>query len=527
MVSNPNQSAPSPPRSPGKVCLNLCTADSALAAAWSRVSAPAGFELRTAPQVRPEDLAADETALFLVDAEAVLTDEGPLAVALQYHAARCVWVGRAEALDRLGLLRLQAAYDVIVTPTTPAVLALRLGNWARNILRTAALGELGGRVETLAEQNDRLAAHLAEVETQAQVLTRQRERLDQALRRIRQVACLSREINSLDLDKIIAVCVQRLPSLVEACRASFYLYDAATDALILQDHSPGYPITDRVSLQDSPRSPMAVAVRREELMLIGEFNEFQRQADVIIEREFREQYATHSCIIVPVKGGGRVRGVLNLADKQGGGRFDEEIDLPVVEQIAELVGASIYNVELYQEMEHRAKTDPLTGLANRRALEEALTRESDRSRRYGSHLAVLMIDVDQLKVINDRVGHHAGDAILQNVAAVLAETVRSVDVPGRWAGDEFLVVLPDTSAPQAERLAQRLLERFREKPAIVAGQPIASSLSVGVAQFERQESQESLIHRVDQAMYAAKQAGRDRVAVAEPPPPPTDKGRPA
>jgi diguanylate cyclase (GGDEF)-like protein len=262
---------------------------------------------------------------------------------------------------------------------------------------------------------------------------------------------------------------------------------------------------------------MALAVRTAQLLLIREFQEFERTADVSVEREFKDRYATTSCIIVPLKGGGQVRGVLNLADKEGGGSFDEEIDLPVVEQIAELIGAGIYNVELYREMERRAKTDSLTNLANRRGVEEALVREIDRSRRYGSRLTVMMLDVDQLKDVNDKVGHPAGDAVLTSLAAILLEAVRKVDVPGRWGGDEFIVVLPDTAGAQAEQLARRLQARVRERPPQVQGRPVAASVSIGVAEYQKDETLESLIRRVDQAMYAAKHGGRDRIAIADPP----------
>jgi len=516
-MADPRQPETTPHAAPaakaGKVTILLCTTDAALARVWAKADVPQGFRLATAPDLRPEHLAGDDPQLVLVDAEAALAAEGRLAEALQAGAPRCVWTGAADQIDRLGPARVAEAYDVLVTPTTPAVLGQRLAGWARNILRAAALEEIGRRAETLAEQNERLAARIAEVETQSRALGRQHERLDQVLRRIRQVARLSREINSLDLDRIVHVCIADLPALLDAERASVYLYDAAEDHLILQGQSSAAPLAKRVDLKESPRSPMALAVRRGELLLIGEFQEFEQQKDLVLQREFPSQYATRSCIIVPLKGGGRVRGVLNLADKRGGGRFDKEIDLPVVEQIAELIGASIYNVELYQEMERRAKTDPLTGLANRRAVEEALAREMDRSRRHGDPLAVLMIDVDHLKQINDQHGHDAGDDVLRHLAAIIAETVRSVDVPGRWTGgDEFLIVLPDTSEVQARRLAARLMERVGQRPVVRDGVSLAASLSVGVAEYKKDEPSESLIRRVDQALYAAKNAGRGRIA---------------
>jgi len=500
---------------PRGVTILLASGEPTLVQAWASVRPPAGFQLERAAAPKPEHFVGPDPMLVLVDATTAAAAEGCLAEALRREAARCVWVGSAEALERLGERLLEEAYDVVATPTSATVLARQLAGWHRNIEQTGALAEIGRRIETLAGQNDQLAAKIAEVESQATSLGRQRERLDQALRRIRQVATLSREINCLDLDRIVKVCVERLPALVEAKRASFYFYEAAEDRLVLQGHSHQHPIAERVDLRSSPRSPMALAVRRGELLLIREFQEFEQARDVILDREYRDQYATTSCIIVPLKGGGRVHGVLNLADKQGGARFDEEIDLPVVEQIAELIGASIYNVELYREMERCAKTDALTGLANRRAVEEALERESDRSRRYGAPLSILLTDVDELKRVNDDHGHEAGDVVLRNLASLLSETVRSVDVPGRWGGDEFLVVLPDTNLAQAEQLAKRLLERVHKDPARIGRTVLASGLSIGLAEYDKKESVTDLLRRTDQAMYEAKRQGRDRIVTSD------------
>jgi diguanylate cyclase (GGDEF)-like protein len=524
MAKRTRQAAAPPPADAATrdVTILLCSADAALREAWAKVAAPPHFCLQTEPELRPEHLASGRACLVLVDAGTACEAAGALAQALEAAADWCVWTGAPEAIDRLDPIRVARGYDIIPTPTTPGFLAHRLASWERSIRRTAALEEMGGRVEELARSNERLASRLAAMEAQVQASHENVQRLQQVLDRIRQVGRLSREVNTLDFEKIVRVSIERLPALVEAARASLYLYDAAADRLVLQAHSHGRPIAERVDLGDNPQSPMAVAVRRGELLVIGEFGEFERSADLVLVREFQEQYATKSCIIVPLKGGGRVRGILNLADKRGGGRFDEAVDLPVIEQIAELIGAGISNVELYQDMEHLAKTDSLTGLANRRATEIALAHEMDRSRRYGSGLTILMVDVDHLKMINDRHGHEAGDAVLKNLADTMAKAVRAVDVAGRWTGgDEFLVVLPDTSAAQAHLLAQRLLDRVQERPVQCGQERLISGLSIGVAQYRNGESMESLIHRADQAMYVAKQGGRSRIFTdpeAQPPP---------
>jgi len=497
------------------VTVYLYTPDEALGAAWRKTVPPPGFCLKRLPALDPATpFASQEPFLVLVDAASAEAADEPLAEALETHLHRVVWTGPATALDRLAPARLQGAYDVVPTPVTPGLLARWLANWARNIERTAALDRLGRRADRLAEENSRLAAQLSDLQQEREALVQQRERLLEALQRVRRVARLSQQINSLDLDTIVDVCVHQLPDLVGARRASLYFYDPAGDRLVLQRHSHDGPIAERIDLATHPNSPMAVAVRRGRILLIDAFDRFERQHPEALDRPYQHHYATDSCIVIPLTGGGRVLGVLNLADKADGTRFDPDVDLPVIEQIAQLIGASLYNVELFREMERRAKTDPLTGLTNRRALEEALAREIDRAQRYGSPLALLMLDVDGLKHVNDRYGHLAGDAVLRNIAAVLLETVRSVDVPGRWAGDEFLVILPGTTATQAERLARRLLDRGRRQPAHFQGQTVHTTFSIGATQYLPDETQETLLARVDEALYQAKAAGRDTVATA-------------
>ena len=503
-----------PTASPPHLLLRLHTPDTDLRAAFEAADLPPGFRLEHLSSPTPEAFADDEPSLVLLDAAAADDADRDLADAIDAHLHRCVWTGPAAAVARLSKARIAGAYDLLITPATAATLTRRTADWARNIQRTAALERLGRRVDDLAGQNSRLSARLADAEQAAGTLEEERGRLNRAMDRIHALARLSHRVNSLDLDRIVHAAVHELPAIVDARRASLYFYDALDDRLVLQDHSHETPIAERVELAANPNTPMAHAVRRGELLLVGQFNAFQKESGLVVERPYEDRYESEACIVVPLKGSGRVCGVLNLAEKKDGATFDPEIDLPIIEQIAELIGASIYNVELFREMEHRAKSDPLTGLANRRALEETLAREVDRAQRYGSSLAVLMIDVDGLKDVNDRHGHPAGDAVLQNLAAILLEAVRSVDVPGRWAGDEFLVILPDTGSRQAEQLARRLRGRCHEQPARVEQTDIAATLSVGVTAYTENDTADSLVRRVDQALYQAKEAGRDRIATA-------------
>ncbi len=151
-----------------------------------------------------------------------------------------------------------------------------------------------------------------------------------------------------------------------------------------------------------------------------------------------------------------------------------------------------------------ARTDALTGAANRRAIDEALERELERARRTGAPLVVLLLDMDRFKHYNDRFGHLRGDVLLQRAAAAWRAALRTTDVLGRWGGEEFCVLLADCSPAGAEQLAERL------RAAVPEGQ----TCSIGVACWDRQEDVPTLVRRADEALYAAKRDGRDRVVSA-------------
>lgn len=154
------------------------------------------------------------------------------------------------------------------------------------------------------------------------------------------------------------------------------------------------------------------------------------------------------------------------------------------------------------------RVDPLTGVRNRRHLQERLPEIASASQRHGREWSVLMVDVDHFKEINDREGHGAGDEVLREVALALVGEARREDLTGRWGGDEFLVILPDTDAAGAVIVAERMRE------AVQARLEDRGSLSIGCA--AGLEDADELVQRADGALYAAKREGRDRVVVAAP-----------
>jgi diguanylate cyclase (GGDEF)-like protein len=159
--------------------------------------------------------------------------------------------------------------------------------------------------------------------------------------------------------------------------------------------------------------------------------------------------------------------------------------------------------------------DPLTGASNRRAGEARLEQAFSRWRRYGRSFVVLMIDCDHFRAVNDRCGHDAGDAVLVALVRLCRETLRETDVTIRWGGEEFLLLLPETSCDAALSVAERVREAIEAVKVEQNGNVIRITASIGVAEAaESDRGAEEAVGRADRAMYRAKSAGRNRIAAA-------------
>jgi len=171
--------------------------------------------------------------------------------------------------------------------------------------------------------------------------------------------------------------------------------------------------------------------------------------------------------------------------------------------------------ERTRDLEQLAARDPLTCVYNRRYFTEVIAREFAAAERYDSDLTCMMFDLDRFKEINDRFGHRKGDEVLLTAANVIAGELRDADVAARFGGDEFVVLLPQTSAPAAAALARRITARFAEELARL-GPELPATLSIGIASLRTTHAatSEALIHEADVALYAAKQAGRNQTVFA-------------
>ena len=189
----------------------------------------------------------------------------------------------------------------------------------------------------------------------------------------------------------------------------------------------------------------------------------------------------------------------------------------LVSMLVSTLTLALRNSEIHREVKELATTDGLTGLFNNRYFYESLNRTFKRTMRYQNPVSILMIDVDNFKHINDQFGHQAGDAVLQEISKRLIRSLREIDVPARYGGDEIAIILPETSVDQAFLAAKRLKVVLEEHPIFFKEQYINVTASFGVASCPNPaiKSVEDVIAVADKALYDAKRSGRNRIEVCD------------
>jgi diguanylate cyclase (GGDEF)-like protein len=231
----------------------------------------------------------------------------------------------------------------------------------------------------------------------------------------------------------------------------------------------------------------------------------------------RTRYRTHSFVAVPLLSGTEVLGVASFTDRHDDGAFDEA-DLTTVRALAAPAALALQNDRLAaqtRELAHAATVDPLTGLFNRRHFHTRIEEEIERARRYSLNLALLLIDIDDFKRINDSLGHLAGDYLLRQVAEILKRSVRVFDVCTRYGGEEFAILMPGSSAVNALVVAERIRSRVESAARDEGPLPpsVRITVSLGLAVLRSDASSQELIGRADRALYKAKEEGKNRVRV--------------
>lgn len=220
-------------------------------------------------------------------------------------------------------------------------------------------------------------------------------------------------------------------------------------------------------------------------------------------------YMIKSMAIAPITLDGKIIGSLNQGDSDIN-RFEPGKDTSLLEQLAIKVSLCLSNVTAHEKLKFLAFHDPLTELLNRRVMESVLKREFSRSKRFERVLSLIFIDLDDFKIINDTYGHDAGDAILKYVAEKLVKLTRETDVVSRYAGDEFVVILPETELKKANNLLKRIQNYFKNNPMEFNGERIAVSISFGAASTKDSEivNSDFLLKKADQRLYLVKQSNK-------------------
>lgn len=248
---------------------------------------------------------------------------------------------------------------------------------------------------------------------------------------------------------------------------------------------------------------------------VGVIGKVARSSETVLQQDGNQLLSilpgAQSVLCIPISYGGTLIGVLNVESYQA--HAFQQDETMMFKTVADTLAGALHNVFAYQRLEQQSITDPLTGMKTRRFFDEALQSEHRRGLRSGRPFAVVLIDLDKFKAVNDGMGHLEGDLVLTRVARLLEQKVRQSNIVARYGGDEFIVLMPETAAEQASILSERLR-------LWIATDPMLNERSVtgsfGVAEFPLHGSTtQEVVRMADVAMYQSKRAGGNRVSIAE------------
>ncbi len=345
-----------------------------------------------------------------------------------------------------------------------------------------------------------LAAQVATALQNARLYAGVQERLGE----MAALQAVSRAVSStLELDEIFATVVKVLHATFEYRYVSIYLLEGEVLNLRACEGYPEGTAVAQVALTEGVLG-RAVLSRR-----------LQYLPDTRLDPDFiADEAGISSEICLPLIVNDHVLGVLNV--ETGAERRLQARDVELLSTFGQQVTVAIENARLFQQVQQLAITDPLTGLFNRRHFFDLASREYERARRYRRPLGILLWDVDYFKQVNDTHGHVVGDMVLQLIAGRCRETLREVDLMGRYGGEEFVALLPETEHCSLAQAAERLRQAVAEAPFLVRGRVIQLTISVGAAgQDDSCSSLEALLSNADQALLTAKNGGRNRVVVSQ------------
>lgn len=326
---------------------------------------------------------------------------------------------------------------------------------------------------------------------------------NEALERERRLGDLMRAISSaLDIDVILATVARLAMELVGA--------DAVALGLLSSDHRA---LAD-VHTFSMPETLMALQQGMGPVWQVVETRQSVIRHNVVLTEPLASGYRICSALGSPIVSSDRLLGLLAVYHLRNNRRFTER-DSAMLDMVGRQTGIAITNARLFAETQRLATTDHLTGLFNRHHFFALAPRELERARRYHHGVALLIIDVDYFKAINDTYGHDAGDAVLRSIAERMRRELRDADILARFGGEEFIALLPETNLTGALRVAERLRAAIEVSPVPLQAHSVRVTISIGCAALNSisgNDRLETLIQRADRALYRAKAGGRNQVA---------------
>jgi diguanylate cyclase (GGDEF)-like protein/PAS domain S-box-containing protein len=341
----------------------------------------------------------------------------------------------------------------------------------------------------------------------------QEARMKQAVllekRKLEQILSFGEVISSLrKIEELADYTVTNTAMILEAGKCSLMMYDKASNCLYIEKAvglEPAVVAETKVPLGE----PIAGVVAVERQPILVENIEYHQR----FQRSNRLSYVSRSFMSAPVTLGDELIGVMNVADKKSsayaGDRFNA-VDLRILCAIVREVASAFENVRVINELNLLTVTDPLTEIYNYRQFAHSLDQEIKRFKRSSGTLCIIMMDLDNFKSYNDTYGHVEGDALLRGIGEILHRSLRDSDIVCRYAGDEFVMVLPDTDIQGVRESAAKIVQA-------VEGYPFKRkvTVSLGAAKFQPGMSQKEFIVKADQALYQAKQSGKNRFCIIE------------
>jgi diguanylate cyclase (GGDEF)-like protein len=375
-------------------------------------------------------------------------------------------------------------------------------------------GKSLGLLNLVCKPGERLEGHSLELvgslsHELAQAIERARlfSNNSQALRRSEVLQTASRTISSaLDLSAVLQSVMRLASELTGADAGSLGLLSQEEQNLNFP-YAAGLPAEVRQPMMRSKNLFWGVIESGKPILM----NDYSEPSESLLSAMIP---GLRSLLMVPISGRGKSLGVISLYNMSPDKRFSD-FDLSLIESLGRQAGLAIQNAELFFEVQQLTTTDTLTGLNNATSFTSLAMREVERAWRYGRPLSIILVDIDNLRMVNDTYGQAAGDLALQSLARNSLQSLRRVDVLGRYENAEILLLLPETDLFRAYDVAERLRQRIAESVIETAQGGFSFTVSMGISGIETKGEidLQTLLERAESALFDAKNGGRNRVCV--------------